>query len=96
MACQVFSHKLKEQTAIIPTLSSRAKQWAKKLTWTLTHPHVTIKSEIFPGLSLQEDHLYIVVFPMMHYFGDRVGQMRLGDHTHLKPHENAKRYAMKT
>lgn len=67
-----------------------------KLTWTLTHLYVTIKSTTFPGLSLQEDHLYVPIFLMMHYFGDRVGQMSLGDHTHLKPHENAKRYAMRT
>jgi hypothetical protein len=28
---------------------------------------------------------------MMNYFGDRVGQMSLSDHTHLKSHENAKK-----
>jgi hypothetical protein len=77
-------------------LSLRAKQWAKKLTWTLIYPHVTIKSAILPGMSLQEDHLYILIFPMMLYFGDEVGHMRSGNHTHLKPHENAKRYAIKT
>lgn len=84
-----FSHMWKEQIAIIPMLLSRAKEWAKKLTRTLTHPHVTIKSAIFPGLPLQEAHLYIPIFPVMHYFADRVGQMSLGDRTHLKPHQNA-------